>query len=79
MKDFKTFGEVANNLLKNLTSEYVDKLCNRHIAMVLTDNDGLSAEEKENIKGHFRYFSSDVKEQVLGLGDCKDDSKKSSN
>jgi hypothetical protein len=76
MNDFKPIGVVAQNLLNQLTKDYIERMCNRHIAMLLTDLDELSDDKKEVIKSHFRYFASDIKEQVLGLGDTKDEDKK---
>lgn len=76
MSDFTPIGTVAQNLLNQLTKDYIERICNRHIAMLLTDLDELPEEQKEVIKSHFRYFSSDIQEQVLGLGDKKDENKK---
>lgn len=76
MNDFKPIGKVAQNLLNQLTKDYIEKICNRHIAMLLTDLDELPNEQKDVIKSHFRYFSSDIQEQVLDLGEKKDENKK---
>jgi hypothetical protein len=73
MNEFKPIGEVAKNLLNKLTNEYIDKICNRHIAMLLSDLDFLDEKDKESIKSHFRYFSSDIKTQILDLGEKEDE------
>lgn len=72
--NFKPIGEIATEILNNLKTERVDRICNRHIAMLLSDLEKeaeLDAFIKESIKSHFRYFAKDLKEQVLDIKDCE--------
>ena len=64
MDDFISIGESAQNVLKKLTSDKIDKLCSRHIAKIA---DCLDEQSLNLVKKEMRFFADDVKTQVLGI------------
>lgn len=73
MDTFKPIGEVAKDVLNNITRKRMAQLTNRHIAMCLSELDYLNANEKEVIKKNFHFFEVMMLEQIFGIKGEKDE------